>query len=86
MTNNPRATTAREWKPICSTLFELMSKNRAWIETTHHATEQRTEWRIVSDGEVLQSGNVHEDLAGTAAYDVAQRWARELVARSSIKT
>lgn len=48
---------------------------RAWIETTHHSLEQRTEWRVVVDGEVLQSGDVTEDLAGTSAYDIAQRWA-----------
>jgi len=54
-----------------------MSKDRAWIETTHLATEQRTAWRVVSEGEVLQSGDVHEDLAGTSAYDVAQRWAQD---------
>jgi hypothetical protein len=52
-------------------------QQRAWIETTHHSLEQRTEWRVVVDGEVLQSGNVTEDLAGTTAYDIAYEWAVE---------
>ena len=51
-------------------------KSRAWIETTHDALQQRTEWRVVaSDGEIVQRGVVTEDLAGTRAYDIAQQWA-----------
>lgn len=51
-------------------------KSRAWIETTHDAFQQRTEWRVVSnDGEIVQHGVVTEDLAGTRAYDIAQQWA-----------
>jgi hypothetical protein len=50
--------------------------SRAWIETTHHALEQRTEWRVVApDGNVVQRGAVTDDLAGTRAYEVASQWA-----------
>jgi hypothetical protein len=52
------------------------SKSRAWIETTHNALEQRTEWRVVADnGDVVQRGAVIDDVAGTRAYDAAQQWA-----------
>ncbi len=51
-------------------------KHRAWIETTHRSDNLRTEWRVVADGVVLQTGDVDEDLAGTSAYDAAQQWAQ----------
>ena len=51
-------------------------KSRAWIETTHDALQECTEWRVVStDGEIVQRGVVTEDLAGTRAYEIAQQWA-----------
>lgn len=66
-----------QWKPFCSTFRPAMlaENHRAWIETTHHSLDQRTEWRVVAGGEILQRGEVAEDLAGTSAYDIAQRWA-----------
>ena len=48
---------------------------RAWIETMHRALDQRTEWRIVADGDVLHCGAVNADSAGTFAYETAQLWA-----------
>jgi len=53
----------------------MQRPERAWIETHYNASENRTEWRIVIDGQVIQSGGVDEDVTGMQAHDEAQQWA-----------
>ena len=48
---------------------------RAWIETHYKPTENRTEWRVVVDGNVLHTGDVDEDATGLRAHEQAQQWA-----------
>ena len=53
----------------------MQRSERAWIETRYDASENRTEWRIVVDGDVRQSGRVQEDVTGLRAHDEALQWA-----------
>jgi hypothetical protein len=48
---------------------------RAWIETHYKPTENRTEWRVVVDGDVIHTGDVDEDVTGMRAHEQAQQWA-----------
>jgi len=53
----------------------LVAQHReAWIETTYSVAEQRTEWRVVVNGEVMQKGEQAHDRAGARAHEAAQRW------------